>query len=130
MEKEVLESVNVAIHSCLERADKLETGSEERERELKNAANLMKLTNEDYKFKEEALDRAIRTDNEKKHSMEELEIKKLQAETEAESRSKVSPDTKWSLAAMGALTIGGIAYEKSGNILPRWMQKVYSWIKK
>ena len=86
MERETTEIVNKTALNLIDRAQKLKDGSEEQKRLLDSASTLLKSLNEDYKLKEDAVDRRYQIEVNKKHSEEEIEVKKLQIKEHIQMR--------------------------------------------
>lgn len=120
MERETTEIVNKTALNLIDRAQKLKDGSEEQKRLLDSASTLLKSLNEDYKLKEDAVDRRYQIEVNKKHSEEEIEVKKLQIKEEAKSK-KQGNIFKCGFVALAVLV--DVGYQKGGYLLPKYVSR-------
>ena len=125
MEKELKDKVTTTVMNCLDRADKLESGSAARAKEITTAGVLISKLNEDYRNEEEALDKHTKTDYEHEIAIREVEVKEFVAEDESEARRKISNDTKVKLLAVGGLILAERIIEAKGQLVPKYLNKFW-----
>ena len=124
MEYDIKQGINEAVMNCIQRAGEMESGSDERSKEISNATNLIRTLNDDYRNSEEAFDRQKRTEIEMENSKEELAIKRLQAESDAEAKKEANRDTRRKYWLIAAMIFGERLVEAKGYMVPRFWNRI------
>ena len=127
---DIREEINGAVIECVERANKLDAGSEARAREIKNATALLEKLGEDYKVEEDLLDKRWKMEEDNKLEHRKLDVEEERIEMESKSRRRVKPDTILNCLTLAGLTIGGAVLEAKGYRLPKMFDSLRSRVGK
>lgn len=123
MEREIKEIVNENVANLLDKAARLETGSEEQKRAYDSAREMLQSLNDDYRNQQEYYYRAIQLNQEKEKNEGELNVKKFQAEEEAKAKKRISPNTAANLIVSAAGVVFTVVYEAKGHMIGKMLSK-------
>lgn len=118
-ERDVRELLEGAIKSDIDNMNDLELGSEKRSRHAEDLSKLMKVYNEDYKYRMDAIYREEEIELEKHKVESELEMKQQTVDNEVKQSKLKTVMTGVTLVAGTGLTLLGFRLEQKGYIVPK-----------
>ena len=119
MEDEKLLRDEMAVEAMylLDKASKVEPGTEEHSRIIEDIVKLSKACVEDYKVESEMFNQNLKIEYENKRSEEEIKVKQSQIDLEEKKHTTVKADNILMMGGFALLTIGACAWEITGGRL-------------
>ena len=117
------------IYADIEKADKLDLGSDQHSKAVEDICRLCKAYEDDFKVENEIDNQTRKIENDKIRDAAEIRIKQQQAEIEFTKQRRIKPDTIFNAMVITGLTVGCCVFESKGHIFPAKMLKFADKIK-
>lgn len=126
--REKMEEIGLTL---LEKSESMKPGSEEHSRTIEDVVKISRACDENYRTEVNAYNDSLRIENEILVNDKEAETNRVRVDVEELKLRRVKADTKFTMAGIALITIGGVVYEVTGGrIIPGKLWQLVSYIPK